>query len=325
MAHELEQRNGKIEAAFALRGAWHGLGTVVDHAPDSSEMLKLAGLDWQVIADQPHTSDMQPITGWKCTMRADTREVLGMVSEKYQILQNAAAFDFLDGLQQDGVIRYESAGALNGGKRVWVLARMPSVDHIAAGDDLLRYALFTTSHDGTSQVMVTPTSVRVVCANTLRMAISGGALCRFKHTSNMQSRLSQAHRMISQFDAAFTDFTEKGRALVAKQCNVTQLREYMEKLFPTPETEGRALTIRTNWAKQVLTRFDSRDTNALASIRGTYWAALNAVTETTDHAGVWRGEGNERAENRFASTMLGVDAEWKETALSTALELAGVS
>jgi phage/plasmid-like protein (TIGR03299 family) len=152
---------------------------------------------------------------------------LGVVSDRYKIVQNTDAFNFLDSLLQDGVIRYESAGALKGGRVVWALARMPSQDEIAPGDVSRRYILFSTTHDGSGSVHALPTSVRVVCANTLRIATASD--CGFRHTGDVAKKLEFARQYLSQFDEKFTLFRDKARVLAQRHYSPQQSRDFMSR------------------------------------------------------------------------------------------------
>ena len=114
-----------VESMFYVRKApWHGLGTRVMEAPDSKGALELAGLDWRVLQEPIYTTEGEAICGYKANVRDSDRKVLGVVSDRYKIVQNQEAFAFTDELLGEGV-RYETAGSLQGGKRVWLLARLP--------------------------------------------------------------------------------------------------------------------------------------------------------------------------------------------------------
>ena len=210
--------------------------------------------------------------------------LLGIVGNRYRIVQNREAFDFLDGLLQDGVMRYESAGALRGGRIVWLLARLPSVDTIAEGDDTLRYVLFNTSHDGSASIHAIPTSVRVVCANTLRIATAGDI--GFRHTANVASKLEFAKKYLSQFDEKFTLFRDKARTLATRRYSPDDAKGYIETLFPPVKEIGRSRSIRENKVNAVRANFrNSRQ--SIPSIKGTWWSLFNAVTEAVDHERGW--------------------------------------
>lgn len=242
MAHELSfALNGTAEAFYALKPAWHGLGTVLDHAPTSAEAITAAQLNWRVSLEEIRTASGKIVPDHYATVRSDTGAVLDCVGDKYSVVQNQEAFDFLDSLYQDGLIKYESAGALRGGSRVWLLARMPSVDEIAPGDVSNRYILFATSHDGSASLHAIPTSVRVVCANTLRVAIASDV--GFRHSGNVQKKMDYARQYLSQFDEKFTLFRDKARRLAELQFTPEQARDYIEELFPSAGREGRSKSI----------------------------------------------------------------------------------
>ena len=325
MAHELElKHNGRIEAAFSLSPAWHGLGTVLDHVPTSREMITAAGLDWRVELQDLKTESGIAVPGHFATVRTDCNKILGVVGNRYTPVQNRDAFDFLDSLTSSGEMRYESAGALRGGGTVWALARLPSVDTIAEGDNSLRYVLFSTSHDGSGSIHAIPTSVRVVCANTLRIATAGAVGIR--HTSNVKDRLAEARLLLSQYDRQFDLYRDKAQLLAQRKISPEDAKAFILELFPEVKEEGRAKTIREETVQRIRDSWRNVRNN-FSAIRGTWWQALNAVTEVIDHddrkaGGVWRKP--EKRETRFLSLMNGSGADTKAKALRLALTISGI-
>lgn len=320
MAHELSfAANGTAEAFFALRPAWHGLGTVLDHAPNSAEAIQAAQLNWEIERQPLRTESGLLIPDHFATVRADTSEVLGVVSDRYKIVQNAEAFGFLDSLLQDGVMKYESAGALKGGRVVWLLARLPTVDVIAEGDNTLRYVLFSTSHDGTAAIHAIPTATRVVCANTLRVATMNDVGIR--HTGDVKSKLDFAQRYLSQFDSKFTLFRDNARTLATKQITPEGAKEYIQQLFPEVSEYGRARSIRENKVNEVRGNYRNSRQN-MPSIKGSWWSLYNAVSESIDHSERRNQSGRERAENKMMSTLDGTGAAFKSKAFELALSMA---
>jgi phage/plasmid-like protein (TIGR03299 family) len=305
-----------------MQPAWHGLGQVLDHAPDSKTAMTAACLDWRVEKVPLMTDEGTAVPDWFATVRRDTGSVLGVVGAKYRIVQNADAFEFLDGLLQDGVIRYESAGALRGGRIVWALARMPSVDAIVPGDNVLRYILFSTSHDGSASLHAIPTSVRVVCANTFRVATARDV--GFRHTGDVASKLAVARMYLSQFDEKFTLFRDHARILATSGWTNEQAREYVERLFPQVEADGRSRSIREAKVAEVRTNLRSPRQN-LPGIKGTWWALFNAVTEFVDHSERRSRKTRQAKETRMLSVTNGQGADFKDRAFRYALEMAGVS
>lgn len=162
--------SANIETMFYVREKpWHGLGTEVSEAPASLDALVYAGLDWRVEQEKVCTEDGVPIPGYKVNVRSTDHAPLGIVSDRYKVVQNEDDFQFTDDLLGEGVT-YETAGALQGGRKVWLLARMPQ-RYVIAGDEITPYMVFMNSHDGSSGVKVAMTPIRVVCQNTLNLAL----------------------------------------------------------------------------------------------------------------------------------------------------------
>ena len=136
-----------VETMFYVREKpWHGLGTEVQEAPTSADALIYAGLDWEVIQKDVYTEGGRRIDGYKANLRSTDSAALGIVSDRYKVVQNEDAFQFTDDLLGAGVT-YETAGALQGGRKVWMLARMPN-RYIIAGDEIAPYLVVMNSHDG---------------------------------------------------------------------------------------------------------------------------------------------------------------------------------
>ena len=178
--------SANVETMFSVRETpWHGLGRIVMDAPASREALELAGLDWQVESRNIYSGTGAMIPGYRANVRSTDDAVLGVVSDRYRIVQNEEAFQFTDDLLGEGVT-YETAGSLQGGKKVWMLAKLPE-KYIIAGDEVTPYLVFFNSHDGSSGVKVAMTPVRVVCQNTLNLAL------------NNAKRIWTARHLIGQF------------------------------------------------------------------------------------------------------------------------------
>ena len=142
-----------VESMFYVRETpWHGLGTKVQEAPTSKDALILAGLDWHVVQEPVYTGQNELVQGYKANVRDSDRKVLGVVTDRYKIVQNEEAFSFTDALLGKGV-RYETAGSLQGGKSVWLLAHLPH-EYIISGERISPYLLFSNTHDGSGAVKV---------------------------------------------------------------------------------------------------------------------------------------------------------------------------
>jgi len=353
MAHDISEvvvdGVNVVEAMYANKPAWHGLGRIFDadgsEAPDSMTALRLAHLDWTVrkvracydVRELSMEAGADPFPCWEdgeartvrsapdrfLTVRTDTGDVLGSVGNDYSIVQNREAFSFLDGLLEDGQLRYESAFALAGGRRVCLLARMPGIEKVADGDVMLSYLLLRTAHDGTSSLVLTPTKIRVVCANTEAYAIgqarSAGTMISLRHSGDMSAKLRQAGALLAQYNQEFTGYVESARLLVDRRYNAEACREYIAKLFPAPEEEtGKAFT---NWQKRVdRVRNSFRvPANQIPAIRGTWWQLFQAVSEYAERGMTYRGE--RKAENRLISLVDGQASMLKRDAFKLALEM----
>ena len=160
-----------VESMFYVRETpWHGLGTRVMEAPASKDALRLAGLDWKVLQEPVYTQSEELIKGYKANVRDSDRKVLGVVTARYKVIQNEEAFSFTDALLGEGV-RYETAGSLQGGRKVWLLARLPH-EYIISGEQISPYLVFSNTHDGSGAIKVALTPIRVVCNNTLNLALN---------------------------------------------------------------------------------------------------------------------------------------------------------
>ena len=154
-----------VESMFYVRETpWHGLGTRVLEAPASKEALELAGLNWKVLQEPVYTEQNELVPGYKVNIRDSDRKTLGVVTERYKVIQNEEAFAFTDELLGEGV-RYETAGSLMEGRKVWLLAHMPH-EYMISGERISPYLVFSNTHDGSGAVKVAVTPIRVVCNNT---------------------------------------------------------------------------------------------------------------------------------------------------------------
>lgn len=210
MAHNINRTNGKDSFFSVKQKAWHGLGQIVEDYPTSAQAIVHAGLDFEVEKRRIFTHggnesftnvalDMGnvEIKNFFATARKDTDQILGVVGSKYEVVQNKSAFVFFDSLVADNGIKYETAGALGQGERIFITAKMPEVIKIGRKDIIEEYIFLTTSHDGSGSIIAAFTPVRIVCNNTLNMALKNHSNAVFiKHTANAEVKLKEAARII---------------------------------------------------------------------------------------------------------------------------------
>ena len=284
------------DSMFSVRKEpWHGLGAVLDSPPATiAEAIERSGLGWQVNrepigidrGDTATAADWwEPrcvqIPGYYANVRQDTREVLGIVGERYRLVQNHEAFEFVDQLL-GSAINFETAGSLGGGRRVWVLATLP--EHIEVGGDPVRpYVLLMNSHDGSTAVIAALTPVRVVCQNTLNWGLSRARQkYSIRHTERVREHVLQARRVLELSVNYYEQFKTVGDRLASERCSETQLRHVLDELYPsgTADVGHRARRSREQTKQRIVEIFALGDTQGNAP--GSKWAAVNAIVEHAD-------------------------------------------
>lgn len=292
-----------VETMFSVREKpWHGIGTVVQDAPDSKEAIRLAGLDWKVVQQNVYTDGGILVPGYRANVRDTDQSVFGVVSDRYQVVQNEEAFAFTDELLGGGVT-YETAGALQGGRRTFILARLPQ-RFIIAGDEIMPYFVIMNSHDGSCSIKAAMTPVRVVCQNTLNLAFRNAKRTWMtKHTSNIMDRIDDA-RMTLQFAERYMAEMGKGvDELAHKHLTDRKVMEYFSEFFPVTEDMSAAQKknnlILLNDMKARY--FDAPD---LKEVGRNGYRFVNAVSDFATHAEPIRKTKNYR-ENLFLKTVEG--------------------
>ena len=292
-----------VESMFYVRETpWHGLGTRVKEAPSSKDALIYAGLDWKVIQEPVYTESQELIEGYKANVRDSDRRVLGVVTDRYKVIQNEEAFAFTDALLGEGV-RYETAGSLQGGKKVWRLARMPH-EYIITGERISPYLLFSNTHDGSGAIKVALTPIRVVCNNTLNLALSTAKRSwSMIHTGDIQGKLQEAKDTLLLADRYMDSLGKEFENLRMKSMTDKQVMEYIEVLLPVEEdgTMKQKRNIEHLREDLKMRYFDAPD---LQDVGKNAYRFINAVSDFATHAQPLRKTANYK-ENLFARTVEG--------------------
>ena len=292
-----------VESMFYVRETpWHGLGTRVKEAPSSKDALIYAGLDWKVIQEPVYTDSQELIEGYKANVRDSDRRVLGVVTDRYKVIQNEEAFAFTDALLGEGV-RYETAGSLQGGKKVWMLARMPH-EYIITGERISPYLLFSNTHDGSGAIKVALTPIRVVCNNTLNLALSTAKRSwSMIHTGDIQGKLQEAKDTLLLADRYMDSLGKEFENLRMKSMTDKQVMEYIEVLLPMEEdgTMKQKRNIEHLREDLKMRYFDAPD---LQDVGKNAYRFINAVSDFATHAQPLRKTANYK-ENLFARTVEG--------------------
>lgn len=306
---------------YAGQTPWHKLGRALPDNLTADEAYVESGLDWSVNLKPLYDEAHQPIERFKATVRSTDGRVLGVVQKRYMPVQNKELFVFADSLLKVGGAHYHTAGSLAGGRRVWVLAQLPTAVVVKVGknkDETACYLLVMTAHDGTLPVKVIFTPVRVVCQNTLNLAISQATnMVTVRHTTTAVERMKVAVETMKNAQEYFQNFSELAQHLASKKLNSKQLKEFVESLFPSPRGEEDISTVLQNKRDNVVYLFEHG--RGHDKIKGTAWAALNGAIEFADYA---YGRKTNSAEKRAESVLYGAAAYLKQRALTTILKVA---
>lgn len=328
MSHNLEMIDGTASFFANNVPAWHNLGVVVDGAQTWEEAIKLARMDYTVSKHNllnPFTQE--PIADVFGIFRDDNHTMLGTVGSRYETIQNEFMFSFMDSvLDADGKAHYETAGVLGLGERIFVVANL-STEHdvLGSGDKHKAYLVGVGSHDGSMSQRFFTSDVRVVCNNTLNIALSKakGSGVSVRHTANAEARLNSKLQDLKAFRDGFFTTMEKLDFLAQRKINTRDFTEITNELFGIDSYED-ASTRKKNSIEVVRMLLEQNDKNAFPEFRGTAYNLLNAVTEYNDHYKEVRrtsGRGMVAEEVlRSDNTMFGTSSDDKSNALDVILK-----
>jgi phage/plasmid-like protein (TIGR03299 family) len=316
MAHALETHNGEV--AFALRGepAWHGLANVLfdkDEHINTSTMLDSAKLsNWDIQLEEvaipvDYRSDKSNYFVTRTNPFDNGKDILAIVGSKYQVVQNEQLFEFGDNLLHGGA-SWESAGSIKGGRVVFgslVVPREFTLDENGANDKTTTYLLVHTSHDGSVAVQASITPVRVVCQNTLNLAL-GSVKQSFKlrHTQSIDGKIQVAREALNLTFNYMDKFEQEAQSLFNTKVDDKKFFDIITAIYPKPDKDATKAQL-TKWDNKIVllnSLYHESPTNE--NIKGTAWGVLNALTERLDY---FKQERKNNLENRLASAS-GFDA-----------------
>lgn len=349
MAHEISIQNDIAEIAYAGATPWHGLGTQVDGLQTVEAMLKAAHLDWTVetraLSYPMWSADMgsdiavqTEVPDFRAIVRTDCQAVLGVASSRYQVIQNSQCGEIVDALVTEGGAHCEVAGALDGGKRCWILAHLPNDFEVVRGDLVKPYVLTCWGHDGRHGIAATLTPIRVVCANTLAAAGFGPgqrwskvADVYLRHVRSASLRIDEARQALGIVSKQVVSTAMAYQRLTQIPVNENAFLQYVAELFPRPKADASTKGEEQKRVEAALDRWEAQRADLvglfahgkgsdIVGVRGTAWAAYNAVTEWTDHyyPTTLKGKVSDR---RQQTVLFGAYVGLKERALTSALAL----
>lgn len=300
--------SANVETMFYNRETpWHGLGTRVEGTLTSRDALEVAGLNWKVKQRPVYVYSesegiYKSVSGVVENYRDTDESNLGIVTSSYRICQNTDAFAFTDALAGSGEIQYETAGSLNGGKRIWLLAKLEG-DRKILGDDMENYLVFTNAHDGTGSIRCAVTPIRVVCQNTLNVALNTAQRSwSTKHVGDIQGKLSEAEQVLFQAHTYLDELEEFADQLANEKLEDSDLERMLHALFPITagDREKRAANME-RMRNEFMYMYFMPD---IEQFRGTKWGALNAMSDFVGHTEPSR-KAKTYKENRWGNIMRG--------------------
>ncbi len=320
MAHLVEAM------AYSGDTPWHGLGNQLSRGQPLEVWRKQAGMDWE-IRETPvrfmteeigNLGAIHTYRDQKVLFRSDTRLPLSVVSQRYQVVQPASVLEFYRDLIEISGYELETAGVLKGGKKFWALARTGQCATLRGGDAINGYLLLATSCDGTLATTASPTTVRVVCNNTLAIAVNGTASA-IKVPHNTRFDAVAIKQELGVAVAHWDGFMYRMRILAERKVKAHEAMSYFLRVVcdhPSGASEPANL-INERALKKIQALYDGHGRGSeLDSARGTAWGLLNAVTEFVDHEKQARS-----TDHRLDSAWFGQGAQLKQRALQVALQM----
>ena len=326
MSHEMYEHD---HAVYVQEPAWHGLGTVVENAPTLSEALELAQMDFNIVLSNPltayHRGEFTKDSKFYATVRTDTNEILGVVGKNYPIIQNSELFEIANALGDTASV--ETAGTLKNGAQSYLLMKCGEWD-INGNDSMLEYFCLMNSHDGTLSLSGLPTSIRVVCHNTLSWAISEGSnrTIKISHRGDVEDKIIGLQEAMSEWTEHRSDFRAAVQTLARKDWTKEEVQNFWldmymmleEPFVPNPKTEEeekshkKAMVTLSKWS-------DTFDAEA-SEFGSSAWIAANSVTNWLQHKEAVRGR-KRSAESTISNKLIGPAAKNSSRVMRKALAL----
>lgn len=321
MSHEVEIVNGQAQMAYAGDVPWHGLGTAVSNDLTPNQMMVKAGLDWSVdkVPTYAKVGDVEVPTGQEALVRSSDNKVLTQVGKNWHPVQNEEAFEFFSEYCMAGDMEMHTAGSLKEGKMTWGLAKVKESFDVLGDDQVDSFLLFSNPHEYGKSIDIRFTPIRVVCNNTLSMALATvkNTGVKLSHRKMFDADMVKEHMGIAH--DKFAQYKDVCQFLASKQFSAEALIQYYNEVFPRTykgkeEIEVKDfLDLTSNGQKA----YEVLETQPGANFaKGSWWQALNSVTYLTDH------EMGREVDSRMTSAWFGANQTRKIKAVEKAVEFA---
>lgn len=318
-----------------------GRTMLAEATTDPAAAIRQAGLDWEVKRVDLRTADsLDPVPDFAAIRRSDTGRILGVVGPDYEPFQNRAMFDVFTDLarveKDDGGLPFtiETAGAFSGGKVVWALAHLPDLGIRIGDDEAKTYLLVSNGHTGNRTLIIAPTTIRVICQNTLRLAeaqaterrkrpgLAGGFT--LKHTPGIHQAVADAKEAFAATIASHRVTTAAWQHLASKTLTARLEAQFMAQVFgtPGPDETDRAKSLRKSREERIAAILAS-PTSQVKGTKDSLFSVMQAVVEWADHFRTTRtSDGGDADESRLLSATFGSGADLKARAWDAALSVA---
>lgn len=257
-------------------------GTVdISSSTNVEEALRNSGLDWNVNSNLLYDESGREIPGYRANIKSDDGSVLGVVSDKYSIIQNNEAFDFINELPKEGNFKFDSAGEFRNGRSIWVMGTLPEVNIL--GDNVSNNVVFVNSHDGSSGVKVMMTPIRLICHNMINLATrKAERIWSAKHTKGIFSKIDEARYTLQLANNYIDALAEEADELANISVSEDEIRAILDKMFPIDyanDTERKIKNI-TLFKNNFFMCYNEND---IKQFKGSAWGAINAMADLIDH------------------------------------------
>ena len=316
MSHKLEMVNGKAQMSYAGETPWHGLGTRVPADLTPEQMLEAAGLDWKVekVPAYAMVGGKNVSVGRSALVRTNDNSILDIVSDDWNPVQNAEAFEFFNDFISEGDMEMHTAGSLRDGQIVWALAKIKDGFSLFNGDEVESYLHFTNFHKYGFSTDVRFTPIRVVCNNTLTLSLNTKVERMVKISHRREFDGDNVKLMLGVAAEKLAKYKEMAQFLGSKRYTNENVVDYFKRVFPVATSKTDSTKELSKSAKIALSIVDTQPGAEFA--KGSFWQLFNSVTYLTDHLA------GRNQETRLQSAWYGYNRNLKTHALETALEMA---
>src|SRR3990167_10722553 len=290
MSHNLNMNEeGRASMMYTGETPWHKLGTYLgENAVTAEEAIKAANMEWEVSLHPVYSgfAELKEVNDFKAVIRNDTKEVLGIRKQKYTPYQNKDAFKVLDPFIGEGKAVWHTAGVLGKGERIWIQAKLPGYIEVTKNDIIEKYLFLTNSHDGSTGIKLGFSPQRIVCANTLKMALVSdqSSIMNVKHTKNHEIKIKQALKVLGLVEKIAEDFETDAKKMYEFKMSDADIDAYLAEVINiTGEVKEKTKLYADKSYIRYRDYLEGGIGTDIAGVKGSLWGAYNAVTEAIDH------------------------------------------